>query len=88
MDRAEAAAQEGLKLSVEAELGGSLAASFQRMLGVAARSRGDYQRAKALFEESLPLSREADDELGAVNSILDLGITLEFPDDRERAKGL
>ena len=79
LDRAEAAAREGLTLSAEAELGGSLAASFQRMLGVAARSRGDYERAKALFEESLPLSREADDKLGTVNSILELGATFDGP---------
>ena len=88
LDRAEVAAREGLKLSAEAELGGSLAASFQRMLGVAARSRGAYERATALFEESLPLSQEADDELGTVNSLLELGITVEYLDDRERAKGL
>jgi DNA-binding CsgD family transcriptional regulator/tetratricopeptide (TPR) repeat protein len=88
LDRAEVAAQEGLKLSAEAEIGGSLAASFRSVLGVSARARGDYERAKELFVEGLALSQEADDKLGIVNSLLELGITLHYLGDHERANKL
>jgi hypothetical protein len=40
--RAEVAAQEGIELSTEVEIGSSLAASFRSMLGLAADWRGDY----------------------------------------------
>ena len=88
VDRAEVAAREGLKLSAEAEIDGSFAASFQRMLAVAARSQGDYERSQELAEESLALSQGADDKLGIVDSLLELGISTECVNDYERAKGL
>jgi predicted ATPase/class 3 adenylate cyclase len=73
VDRAEAAAQEGLKLSDEVEIGSSLAASFRILLGIAARIRGDYERAKDLVKESLKLSQEAHDKLGIAHALLELG---------------
>ena len=42
LDRAEALAQEGLKLSEQAGLGGAVAAEFLRTLGWIAMTRGDY----------------------------------------------
>jgi predicted ATPase/class 3 adenylate cyclase len=73
VDRAEAAAQEGLKLSDEVEIGKSLAASLLLVLGIAARIRGDYERAKDLVKESLKLSQEAHDRLGIAHALLELG---------------
>jgi predicted ATPase len=87
MDRTEAAAQEGLELSDEGEIGSSLAASFRLTLGIAARLRGDYERAKDLFEESLALSQEAHDKLGIAHALLELGNASDNGlDGRARAK--
>jgi predicted ATPase/DNA-binding SARP family transcriptional activator/DNA-binding CsgD family transcriptional regulator len=85
-DRAEAAAQEGIELCAEAEVDGSFAALFLWKLGYAERLRGDYQRAKKLLEESLTLSREADDKWGIADALLELGAILLYLDDYERAK--
>jgi predicted ATPase/DNA-binding SARP family transcriptional activator len=73
LDRAEAAAQAGLKLDDEVEIGNKLAASFRTMLGYTVVLRGDYERAKELLEESLTLSREADDRVGIADALLFLG---------------
>ena len=45
LERAQAAANEGLKLSTEAGLGKVIVADFQNVLGDTARHRGDYERA-------------------------------------------
>jgi tetratricopeptide (TPR) repeat protein len=87
-NRAEAAAQEGLKLSAEAMIDGSFAASFQIMMGRAARLRGDFQRAKELLEESLKLSRDADDRLGIADALRELAAVSSLTGDRAKAKAL
>jgi len=86
LDRAEAVAQEGLKLSNEAEVEGSLAASFRTMLAGPTWVRGDYEGAKELLEESLALSREADDKVKIVDALLQLGGVTDAQGDRAQAK--
>ena len=81
------AAHEGLELSEQARLGGAVEAGFLRILGTMATMRGEDDRAKELLEESLILSREADDKWGIVEALLWLGNSLDFLD-RERAKEL
>ena len=88
LDQAEAVAQEGLELSAEAGIESSLAASFRTMLGIAATLRGDFERAKELLEESLRLSREADDKVGIADALLFLGAASVDQGDHERAKEL
>ena len=85
-DEAVIAAREGLKLSDEAELGGTVRAKFLDILGWKAMMQGDRERAKELLEESLKLSRDANDELGIADALLGLGSALDTPDDHERAK--
>jgi predicted ATPase/DNA-binding CsgD family transcriptional regulator/Tfp pilus assembly protein PilF len=86
LDRAEVVAQEGLKLSNESEVEGSLAASFRTMLAGPTWVRGDYEGAKELLEESLALSREADDKVKIVDALLQLGGVMDAQGDRARAK--
>jgi predicted ATPase/class 3 adenylate cyclase len=70
LDRAQAAAKEGLKLSTEAGLGDVVAADLQNVLGEAvARQRGDYELAEELLTESLALHREARDIRGVAWSL-------------------
>jgi predicted ATPase/DNA-binding SARP family transcriptional activator/DNA-binding CsgD family transcriptional regulator len=88
LDRAEALAQEGLKLSEQAGLGGAVAAEFLRTLGWIAMERGDYARMKEVFEESLRLSRDADNKWGIADALLGLGTAIHSLDDRERGKEL
>jgi predicted ATPase/DNA-binding SARP family transcriptional activator/DNA-binding CsgD family transcriptional regulator len=88
LDRGEALAQEGLKLSEQAGLGGAEAAMFLRTFGWIAMVRGDYARMNEVFEESLGLSRDADDKWGIAYSLLGLGTALSSLDDRERGKEL
>ena len=45
IDRVQAAGEEGLELSEEAEIGGVILANFKNLLGEAAWLRGDYERA-------------------------------------------
>ena len=85
-DRAEAAALEGIELSDEAQMDGSLAAAFRWKLGYAVRLRGDYERAKELVEGSLAFSREADDKIGIADALLELGAISFLLGDHERAK--
>src|SRR5215213_6231162 len=87
VDQAMIAAQEGLKLSKHAGLGGAVEARFLRVLGWMAIIRGEDNRAKGLLEESLILSRKADDKRGIVDALHWLGVSLDFLD-RERAKEL
>ena len=87
LDRAEAVAKEGLKLSKEAEIGGSFAASLRIMVAAPLWSWGDYERAKELLEESLALSREADDKVMIAEALLRLGrVPTNPPGDTARAK--
>ncbi len=88
VDQAEAAAEEGLKLSAEAGLGEVVAADFQDVLGDAARHRGDYERAAKMFEESLALHRTAGDSRGVAWSLGSLANVLGDRGDYERAKEL
>jgi tetratricopeptide (TPR) repeat protein len=87
LDRADEAAQEGIELCTEVEIGSSFAASFRTMLGTTAKIiRGDYERAKELLEESLTLSRKADDKIRIAEPLLELGATSLGLGNRERAK--
>jgi len=88
IDRAVAAAEEGLRLGAEAEIQNSSAAPFLRILGSAAYVRRDYERATRLFEESLALTREAGDEKGVASSLLQLGNVVSDQGDYQRAKEL
>jgi predicted ATPase/DNA-binding CsgD family transcriptional regulator len=86
LDRADAVAQEAMELSAEAEIESSIAASLLIMLAAPAWVRGDYERAKELLEESLILSREADDKVKIAEALMQLGGTSWGPGDRVRAK--
>ncbi len=88
LDRAEAAAEEGLKLRAEADLGELVAAEFQNVLGDVARQRGDYERAARLVEESLALYQEAGDKPGIAWSLGNLANVAGDRGDHERAKQL
>jgi predicted ATPase/DNA-binding SARP family transcriptional activator/DNA-binding CsgD family transcriptional regulator len=88
IDRAEAAAQEGLKLCEEAGIGGVIAADFKNLLGEAAWLRGDYERAAGLVEEGLGLHREARNTRGVAWSVCSLASTSSERGDYERAKEL
>jgi predicted ATPase/class 3 adenylate cyclase len=86
--RAEAAAEEGLRLSARAEAKSNFAASLQLILGDVAEQRGDYERAKELFEESRRIFIEAGDEWGVAEAIGGLGNLYYDRGDYERAKKL
>src|SRR5215207_1795180 len=86
IDRAVAAAEEGLRLGARAKLESSDKASFLRILGSAAYVCGDHERAARLCEESLALSREAGDERGVASSLLQLGNVSSDLGDHERAE--
>ena len=86
LDRAGAVAQEGLELSNEAEVGASLAASLRTMLAGPTWVRGDNERAKELLEESLTLSREADDKVKIAEALFQLGSATDAQGDHARAK--
>ena len=88
IDRAEAAAQEGLKLNGRADIESGLVASFRRTLGITAEREGDYKRATELYEESLALYREVEDKWGIAASLLSLGNVLVVRKEHERAKEL
>jgi predicted ATPase/DNA-binding CsgD family transcriptional regulator len=85
IDRAVAAAEEGLKLRAQVELEASVAASLLRLLGITAEIRGDYERAIEPSRESLALGREAEDKLTVVWSLLNLGRLSSDQGDHERA---
>jgi predicted ATPase/class 3 adenylate cyclase len=86
IDRAVAAAEEGLRLGTRAKIQSSDKASFLRILGSAAYVSGDHDRAALLYEESLALSREARDERSVASSLLQLGNVSSDQGDHERAK--
>jgi len=88
LDRAEAIAEDGLRLSLEAKLGDVVAADFQNVLGDAARQRGDYERAAELLEESLKLHRKSRDVSGLAWSLGNLAIVSTDHGNYEQAKRL
>src|SRR5215204_2497566 len=88
LDRAEAAAEEGLELSAEAGLGGVVVADFQNVLGDAARHRGDYERATELLEKGLALHRAAKAPVGVAWSLGNLANLASDLGDYEQAKQL
>jgi hypothetical protein len=61
IDGMKESAAEGLKLSSEAGLGSHHRAPFVVVLGAASWQEDDYERATKLAEESLSLSRQAND---------------------------
>jgi DNA-binding CsgD family transcriptional regulator/tetratricopeptide (TPR) repeat protein len=85
-DRAEAVAQEAMELSAEVEIDSSLAASLRIMLAAPAWVGGDYERGKVLLEESLAISREADDKVMIAEALMQLGGTTHSLGDIARAK--
>ena len=85
VDRAVAAAEEGLKLRTQIELEASVAASLLRLLGMTARIRGDYERDTELARESLALGREAEDKYTVMWSLIHLGRVSSDQGDHERA---
>jgi predicted ATPase/class 3 adenylate cyclase len=86
IDRAVAAAEEGLSLGARAKIQSSDRASFLRILGSAAYVSGDHEQATRLYEESLALSREARDERGVASSLLQLGNVSGDRGNHEEAK--
>jgi predicted ATPase/class 3 adenylate cyclase len=86
IDRAVAAAEEGLRISARAQIPSRVTASFLRMLGSAAYVRGDHDQAARLYEDSLTLSREAGDERSVASSLLQLGNVSGDRGDHEEAK--
>jgi predicted ATPase/DNA-binding CsgD family transcriptional regulator len=85
IERAVAAAEEGLKLRTQLELEGSVAASLLRLQGMTTEIRGDYEQATELFRKSLALGREAEDKLTVVWSLICLGRVSSAQGDHERA---
>ena len=61
MERAETVAQEGLRLSAEAEVEVHVAASLRGRMGNVATVHEDYERAEEWLEEGLALCQEAGD---------------------------
>ena len=88
MDRAEAAAEEGLRLSEEAGIRGSLAASLRNILGDVALTRGDHERARELLEESLALRQKVGDRRFVPRVLAFLGNLSIEQEDYEQAKEL
>jgi len=86
IDRAVAAAEEGLRISARANISSRVTVSFLRMLGSAAYVRGDHEKAARLYEESLTLSREARDDRSVASSLLQLGNVAGDRGDHEEAK--
>ena len=85
-ERAEAVALEAMELSTEEEIDRSLAASIRIMLAGPAWVGGDYERGKELLEESLEISREADDKVMIAEALFQLAGPTEHLGDIARAK--
>lgn len=73
LDGMRKSATEGLTLVEEAGLGDGHRALFLNVLGDVTGQEGDYEQATKLVEESLALSRQANDVKGIVHSLLLLG---------------
>jgi len=88
-DRAVAAAEEGLEIiSANADIQGSAAAPFLRLLGVVAYARKDFERAARHIGESIALSREVGDKQRIASSLHQLGNVVSDQGDYQRAKVL
>jgi predicted ATPase len=85
LDRAEAIAEEGLELSVEAGIEGSVAASLRLILGEVAERQGDHRRAQGLFEDGLKLHRQSGDRRGVAWALGGLGNLYYDLEDYEQA---
>ena len=85
IQRASAAAEEGLRLSPQVGKEDSIANHLRLLLGFTAGMRADYERATELFEESLKLSREAGDGWTTAATLLHLGNVADEQGDSERA---
>ena len=85
LERADAAANEGLDVCAEAELGSAVKARFLRILEMGAWHRGDYARTREVAEQSLTLSREIGDMRGMAYSLTSLGNVASAQGDGERA---
>src|SRR5918994_898267 len=72
LDRAKAAAEEGLELSTKAGIRSEGAADFKNILGELARLRGDHERATRLGQDSLALHKEAGDKRGVAWALSNL----------------
>jgi non-specific serine/threonine protein kinase len=88
LGRAEASAQEGLKLSKEVGIEGVIASDFLIILGEALSKRGDNKPAKELLEAALVLSREAEDKRCITWSLGSLANVSCSQGDHERAREL
>jgi predicted ATPase/DNA-binding SARP family transcriptional activator/DNA-binding CsgD family transcriptional regulator len=86
LDQAQAVAREAVELNAEREVDSSQAASLRMMSATPATLRGDYERSKELLQESLALSREANDKVGVVETLLQLLLPMDGPDDNARLK--
>ena len=86
LDRAEAVAQEGMELSAEVDIDSSLAASLRIVLAGPVWVGGDYERGKKLLEDSLALSREADDKVKIADALFQLAITTDRQGETAEAK--
>jgi DNA-binding CsgD family transcriptional regulator/tetratricopeptide (TPR) repeat protein len=86
LDRAEAVAQEGLELSNEPQAEAILAASFRTTLAAPVWVRGDYERARELLEDSIALSRKADDKIKLADALFELALATHHQGDYVRAK--
>jgi predicted ATPase/DNA-binding SARP family transcriptional activator/DNA-binding CsgD family transcriptional regulator len=85
LERADAAANDGLDLSAEAQLGNAFKARFLRILEMGAWHRGDYTRTRELAERSLALFREAADKRGMAWSLNSLASVASALGDGKRA---
>jgi len=88
MYRAQAAAEEGLRLSTEAGLGSVVTADFQNLLGDVAGIGGNYERATELLEEGLALHRKSGDGRAVAFTLANLAKVVVAQEDFKRAKEL
>ena len=85
IDRASAAAKEGLKLSLQARIESAMGIYLRLLLGFTAQLHGEYEQATRLFDESLELSRKLGDGWCIAASLLHVGSLAGDRNDNERA---
>jgi tetratricopeptide (TPR) repeat protein len=85
MDRAAAAAEEGLELSARTRIEGNRAASFLRLLGSVAEWRGDFERAVEFYGEGLALCRRSSYAVMLPWYLVDLGYVFLLQGNHEQA---
>jgi tetratricopeptide (TPR) repeat protein len=88
LERAEAAADEGLKLSTQAGSRSLGTADFMNISGEVARLWGEHQRAARLVQDSLALHQEAGDKPGIAWALGNLANVAGDRGDHEQAKRL